>query len=394
MTIKKQAGPRRVLYLAWAPFFSGAERALVRALRALETTPYEPYVLVGTDGELAAQLRNLRIPHRITPIVPLDRHRPIEALRSLAGVIRAIQRFRPAVIHANDVPSFQPGGYAARLAGRPALTHVRFPDTAKGYRWFLRSGFTRAIFVSEDQRRTAVTEAPDLFDGRSEVLHDCVEVQETWTHDQRRRIRIELGVPEDCVLVAIVGQIAEVKGIWDFVEAARLLIENGSTAHFVVLGDDLKSGGVVRTAMRQKVVANGAEHRFTFLGFHPDAAKLVQAFDIVAVPSHVEPFGLAALEGSASGRAVVASLVGGLPEIVIGGETGLLIQPMDPRALANSLDRLIQNANLRTTLGAAARRRARDSFGMDAYGARLSAIYDALGAAGPLYRSQVEATAI
>jgi glycosyltransferase involved in cell wall biosynthesis len=379
---------RRVLFLAWAPFFSGAERALVRALQALEITRYEPYVVVGTDGELAAQLRDLRVPHEISPIVPLDRRQPVVSARSLAGVLRAIRRHRPSVIHANDVPSFQPGGYAARLWGLPALTHVRFPDVGEGYRWFLRSGFTRAIFVSEDQRRTAMAEAPDLFESRSEVLHDCVETREEWTDEHRRRVRRELGVPEGSVLVAMVGQVAEIKGIWDFVEAARLLVENGTQAHFVVLGDDLKSGGHVRAAMQARVVENRLEERFTFLGFRPDAAAIVQAFDIVAVPSHVEPFGLAALEGSASGCAVVTSRVGGLPEIVKNGETGFVIAAMSPPALAGSIGRLVRDSELRRQLGVAGRLRARNVFGMERYGQRLAAIYERITVGAPISRDE------
>src|ERR1700730_11559569 len=124
---------------------------------------------------------------------------------------------------------------------------------------------------------------------------------------ERAARRHELSLPLDRPVVAMTGQVSEVKGIWDFVEAADRL--RHTNAVFAVLGDDLRTQGALRREMEAKVVALGLNDRFTFLGFRRDAPELVQAFDIVAVPSHVEPFGLASLEAMAAGRPVVASRV-------------------------------------------------------------------------------------
>lgn len=367
---------RRVVYLAWAPFFSGAERALVRALKSLAAGPYDPVVVAGTDGELAAQVRALGVPCEVVPLRQLDRRRPVASLRSIAAVARIVRRYRADLIHSNDVPSFQPGGFAARLLRIPAITHVRFPDSSAGYRWFLRPGFRLAIFVSEDQRSGALGEAPDLFGGRSEVLHDCVERQEVWSPEHRAHVRSSLGLSETATLVALMGQVAEVKGIWDYVDAARALSATCGSAHFVVVGDDLKTRGDVRRAMQERVAALGLQGRFSFLGFRPDASYIAQAFDIVVVPSLVEPFGLAALEGMAASCAIVASRIGGLPEIVVHQRTGVLCPPSSPLELASAIEGLIADGNLRRELSSAARERARQVFGIEAYGAALQSLYD------------------
>jgi glycosyltransferase involved in cell wall biosynthesis len=367
---------RRVLFLAWAPFFSGAERALVRALTALDGRQCEPVVIAGTDGELAAQVRALGIACEIVPLRQLDGRHPLASARSVGSVLRVARRHRVDLIHSNDVPSFQPGGYAARLLRLPAITHVRFPDTPVGYRWFLRPGFDLAIFVSDDQCRRAVEDAPELFERRSEVLHDCVERQEVWSPEHRAQVRRSLELSETAPLVALIGQVSEVKGIWDFVEAARAVSSNHQSAHFVVVGDDLKTKGSVRRAMQQRIAALGLDTRFSFLGFRPDASYIAQAFDIVAVPSLVEPFGLAALEGMAASCAVVASRVGGLPEIVVDQQTGLLCPSSSPRELAAAIDRLLADGTRRRELSIAARERARSVFGIEAYGATLRHLYD------------------
>jgi glycosyltransferase involved in cell wall biosynthesis len=366
----------RVLFVAWAPFFSGAERALLVTLRSLEAARYQPCVVAGTDGEFVSQVRAMGIPCEVIGLRPLERRHPLAGALSIARVLKAARRHGASVIHSNELPSFQPAGYAARVLRIPAVTHVRFPNGEAGYRWFARPGFSLALFVSSYLLDAARSEAPSLFEGRSEVLHDGVELQSTWSDDERVRCRRELGLPDDAIIVAMTGQIAEVKGIWDFVDAARILARRGPDPLFVVLGDDLKEAGKMRRAMEERVAALGLTNRFAFLGFLRDAPRIVQAFDIIAVPSHVEPLGNATLEAMAAGRPVVGTRVGGIPEMVIDGTTGMLVPRSAPAALADAIDTLVGRPELRTAMAAAAKQRAREMFGIEAHGRKLQAQYD------------------
>jgi glycosyltransferase involved in cell wall biosynthesis len=245
----------------------------------------------------------------------------------------------------------------------------------------LRSQFTRALFVSKDLLSSAMREAGELFGGRSEMLYDAVEPRRIWSDEERVTARVALDLPFDRTIVAITGQIAEIKGIWDFIEAARILASRGTEPFFVVLGDDLKNGGAIRRTMQERVAALGLTDRFRFLGFRTDAPEIVQAFDIVAVPSHAEPLGLAALEAMAAGRPVVGTRVGGIPEMVVDGETGTLVPPRDPEALAAAIATLVVDSRRRARMSEAARRRATDHFSIQAHGRQLQAHYDAVQSA-------------
>ena len=218
-----------------------------------------------------------------------------------------------------------------------------------------------------------------MFGNRSDVLHDGVEAQPEWTSGDVAECRTRLGIPNDRTVVGIAGQIAEVKGIWDFVAAAALVAGRRTGADapfFVVLGDDLKNEGKMRREMEERVRAQGLASHFAFLGFRNDAPKIVQAFDIIAVPSHLEPLGNSTLEAMAAGRPVIGSRVGGIPEMVVDGETGLLVPRATPAALADAIDRLVANDALRARMSAAARKRAHDAFGLDVHGCRLQGHYD------------------
>jgi glycosyltransferase involved in cell wall biosynthesis len=369
---------RQVLFVAWAPFFSGAERALLLTLRSLDTSRYQPHVLAGTDGEFAAQVRAMDIPCRVARLAPLERGNPVPGVRSIAAIVSAARRCRASLIHVNEAPSFQPAGYAARLLRVPAVTHIRFPDSAAGYGWFLRSGFSRALFVSRALLDEATAEPGSVFKDRSDVLHDGVELQPQWTADDVAKERRLLGLPIGRPIVAMTGQVAEVKGIWDFVAAADILVRRAPDPFFAVLGDDLKNGGATRRAMEARVSALGVADRFKFLGFRNDAPRLAQVFDVVAVPSHVEPLGNATLEAMAAGRPVVGSRVGGIPEMILDGETGVLVPPSDSAALAEAIGRVVHDAPLRGRMSQAARARAREAFGIDVHGRRLQSCYDRL----------------
>jgi glycosyltransferase involved in cell wall biosynthesis len=366
-----------VLFVAWAPFFSGAERALVLTVQALDPARYRPHVILGTDGDTRGALEVAGVSCEVRPLRYLDRRHPVAWVASVLGVLRVARRVGASIIHANDVPSFQPGGYAARLLRVPAITHVRFPDAHAGFAWFLRPGFDRALFVSRALQDDARTASP-IFEGRSDVLHDGVQLPPLVNLPGRLALKRELGLPLDRTVIALTGQVSEVKGIWEFVEAAALLGASDVPAHFAVLGDDLKGNGALRVTMQQKVAAAGLSDRFTFLGFRTDAPRLIPAFDVVAVPSHVEPLGNATLEAMAAGVPVVGSRVGGIPEMVVDTETGFLVPPRTPVALADRLAEMVRSPELRAAHGAAARRRVEQHFSLALHADRLQRLYDSV----------------
>jgi glycosyltransferase involved in cell wall biosynthesis len=370
------SAPKTVLFAAWAPFYSGAERALVVLVEHLDRARYRPVVVVGTDGELASELRARQIQTIHQPVVYLTPKALPSWLGCVSRLVRIARRERATLIHSNDVPSFQPVGYAAKWLGIPALTHVRFPDTQAGFAWFLKPGLKQALFVSGYLKSDAIHHAPAIFDGRSEVVYDGVDVPPPVGDAERRALRAELGLGLEDRLVVMAGQVAEIKGIWDFVDAAAILAARGVPVTCVVLGDDLKNQGATRIKAEQIVRERGLTDRVRFLGFRPNAQRLIPAFDIVAVPSHVEPLGNATLEGMAAARPIVGSRVGGIPEMVVDGETGTLVPSQDPARLAEAIETLVRDPHRAAVLGSAGRARAISTFSVAAHVGHVASIYD------------------
>jgi glycosyltransferase involved in cell wall biosynthesis len=185
-------------------------------------------------------------------------------------------------------------------------------------------------------------------------------------------LREELSIPADAPLVAEVGRLCDVKGQHELIAAVARL----PGARVVLVGADLEQGGAYERTLRDRADELGVADRVVFAGYRDDAARVVAAADVFALPSWTEGLPLVVLEAMALGRPVVATTVGGTPELVSDGETGLLVPPRDIEALTAALKRVLDDGALRRRLGEAGRRRVRERFSSEAMTRDMLAIYD------------------
>jgi glycosyltransferase involved in cell wall biosynthesis len=152
--------------------------------------------------------------------------------------------------------------------------------------------------------------------------------------------------------VAVLGSLAERKGHIYFLKAAHLLLQEYPNAEFLIAGD-----GPLRAALEDKAMKLGLDGHIGFIGAYDndDVPEILKKVSVVAIPSIKEALGIVALEAMACGKPVVASAVGGLPEIVRDKETGLLVSPRDARALADAISSLFSSPSLCRRLGSAGR---------------------------------------
>jgi glycosyltransferase involved in cell wall biosynthesis len=192
----------------------------------------------------------------------------------------------------------------------------------------------------------------------------------------RGRLRAELGLAENAVLIGVIGRLIPLKGHAELVEALQQVeatLPGRWQAVFV-------GGGEREAALRAQIDAAGLAERIHLVGVRTDIADVLAALDVFAMPSHHEGLPMALLEAMASGRAVVASAVGAIPEVIDPGRSGLTVPPRDVPALAAALHRLIADPGLRADLGAAARETVAERFSAAQTAQAYEALYDqALG---------------
>ena len=185
----------------------------------------------------------------------------------------------------------------------------------------------------------------------------------------RREVRAEIGIQPDVFLVGAVGRLVPIKGHRHLIEAMARL----ERAALVVAGD-----GSLREELSELVGRLNLSGRVKLLGEREDIPGILGALDLFALPSLNEGQSRALAEAMAAGLPAVASRVGGVPEVLVEGLTGLLVGPADPGGLAEAIEKLMADADRRATMGQAARRRAADVFSIRRMIERIEALYGEL----------------
>jgi glycosyltransferase involved in cell wall biosynthesis len=183
---------------------------------------------------------------------------------------------------------------------------------------------------------------------KKHVIHNAVQLT---SFDEAKNIRSELGIPNEAVVVTFVGQILTVKGIDMFLRMTREIRHDN--ARFLIVGacrdPDKYKGAYTESRLNEEI---GGDSRIIYTGYRSDIPNIYTSSDIVVVPSQWnEPFGLINIEAGASGKPVVATRVGGIPEIIDHGVNGFLVEPDDIQGLCEHVSALIDNEQLRVDMG-------------------------------------------
>jgi glycosyltransferase involved in cell wall biosynthesis len=229
----------------------------------------------------------------------------------------------------------------------------------------------RIVVVSEHDYRAQLSET-----GRPAAKIVCVHNGIDVTRYQPAPLeavaarRTELGIPADVPVIGTVARLEEVKGVSYFLRALPALAQRWPGLVVLIAGE-----GTIRQALEAEAAALGVAGYTRFVGRVSDVPVVMSLMDVVVMPSIEEPFGLVAAEAMSVGRPLIASRTGGLPEIVEDGDSGLLVPPADPVALAQAVDRLLADPVLRDRLAAAGQRRVAAQFTQEVMTNKTLALY-------------------
>ena len=360
-----------VLILCEYPTISGGERSMLATLDGVRRGGFAVSVAAPTVGLLADTLRGLGID--VLPLVTRDpsgnrlsQNRVRQRLRKL------LARRRPDLLHANSVSTGRLSGPVAAELGIPSIAHLR--DILKLSRQAVAdlNCHTRLLAVSEATRRFHVTGG--LAAEKTHVLCNGVDLESFRPRPGTGYLHRELGVPPESQLVGTIGQIGLRKGLDVLARAAVILKHDLPNVHYVIVGQrwSEKSESRKFEADLRATAAGELAGRMHFLGFRDDVDRILNELTLLAHPARQEPLGRVLLEAAAAGVPVVATDVGGTPEIFLPGSGAARLFPADdPEALSTAIWELLGDADLRTHMAAAARRRAEQAFDVRHAVARL-----------------------
>lgn len=307
---------------------------------------YETRLVVGREAPHEGNFLDFAAQKGVEclPLPALGREiRPLADLRALVALYRLIRDFRPQVVHTHTAKAGLLGRVAGRLAGVPVIVHTYHGHVLRGYFGPLRSRFFRWVerrLARLSQALVAVSGSvrEDLVDlgvapaARIRVIPLGLELSPLAEALPRGGLRREAGVPEQVPLIGIVGRLVPIKDVGTFLGAAVRVRQTLPEARFAIVGD-----GQERRLLQAECERLGLSEVLHFHGWRRDMRTVFGDLDLVVNCSLNEGTPVALIEALAAGRPVVATRVGGTPDLLAGGRFGMLVPPADPESLARAI---------------------------------------------------------
>lgn len=368
--------PLRVLFLIDSLGHGGAEHLLSAYLRHFPdlNVAAEVCALQERDGNpMAEPIRGLGVPVRTLAVTRLLRP------DAYSQVNHAIETAKPDVIHAQLEFATILGGLAAHRRSIPMISTLHTigkPDpltrAALRFRieaWSLRRLADRVVAVSEFARREYLADF-GLSPSKVVTIHNGIDVERFRARPgMRAAARSELGIPSSVPLAITVAVLRGPKGIDDMLEAMPAAVERIPNLHYIVVGE-----GPARHDLERLVSERGLDGRVIFTGNRSDVPEMLAAADVFVLPSHTEALPTAVAEAMAAGLPVVATRVGGVPEMV-DGDTGILVEPGDQHGLAVAIGDILTEPDMGSELGERGAQRAEQRFEIRKQARRLVTEY-------------------
>lgn len=278
-------------------------------------------------------------------------------LRFALRLVRVLRQEAPALVHVHSRRGADWwGGLAARLAGIPAVISRRV-DSPEGRPGGLKYRFYRhVVAISRAVRDQLVAAGVDA--SRISYVPSGVEGDSLQVERDRQWLGAELGIPRQAFLLGIVAQLIPRKGHRDLLQALARL--DDPRAWLLVLGE-----GREEHRLRALAASLGLADRVVFAGFRNDVARILPCLDLLVHPAHREGLGVSVLEAAAEGVPIVATNAGGLADLVIHGQTGLLVDPGRPDQLAEAMATVRDHPELGRQLANGARRKVISDFSVE-----------------------------
>ena len=327
---------------------------------------------VSAPGPFVPQLESWGIRHE--PLLHATRSAAIgQDILAVGELWRLFQRLEPDIVHTHNPKPGVYGRIAARGAGVPGVV-----NTVHGLYASPEDPIARKAVVYALERMVSLCSGAELVQNPEDLhvltrlgvpshklvlLGNGVDLQRFRPEgdaDFRRKARTDLGVDGEAVVVGIVGRLVWGKGFRELFLAAESLRDSHPEVVFVVVGgQDPDKGDAISPGELEDA---GRRGHIVYAGERDDMESVYRAFDVFALPSYREGFPRSAMEAAASGLPVIATDIRGCRQAVTSGETGLLVPPRDPAALAAAIEQLVVDAALRRRMGTAGRHKAETEF--------------------------------
>jgi glycosyltransferase involved in cell wall biosynthesis len=382
----EHSGAVKVINIVTRLNIGGVAHHVANLMLGLDRTKYEQQLVCGFEGPGERSMREHIQARGVSPIlIPQLVGNPrlnISDALAFAHILRLLRQQRPMILHTHTSKAGLLGRVAGRLTGVPIIVHTFHGLVLKGHYGPLKTNLVRAverwlarlsdslIAVNDEDKKglLAYRIAPTH---KIEVIPLGLELEHFIDSRKRRGVlQRELGLDSACRLIGIVGRIAPIKNHRLFFDAMSRVLAACASTHVVVAGD-----GDLRPAMERYVREIGIANRVSFLGWRHDLPQVYTDLDVVVISSSNEGTPVTAIEAMAAARPLVATRVGGLPDVISDGETGYLVAPGNVEQLASAVERVLGDVETTDRLRRNARESVKNKFVVERLATDMDLLY-------------------
>lgn len=346
---------RLIMHLSSTSGPGGAEMLVSRIASGLDQARFRSHVGLFAPGWLKDRCEKESLP---TVVLPMQSQWDVAWIARCCAVVRSQ---RVDLIHAHEFRANVYGAIVAKLCGVPLVGTVHgknyYPDQVKrrmAYRWVSKTA--TMVAVSEDLR-LFLQDRVGVPRDRITRIYNGVDMPERLSREGVAQFRCDLGIQPSEFAIGIVGSLYPVKGHRHLFDAFRSVLKLQPKTKLLVVGQ-----GDLEPSLKQQAFDLGIDHAVSFLGLRNDVPNILAALDLFVLPSLSEGLSVALLEAMSTGVPVVASRVGGNPEIVQDGQTGLLVSPENAQELADRILEMITHREKAKLFGERGRERVSQNF--------------------------------
>lgn len=357
------------LHIDTARTWRGGQSQVLYTVLGLRAIGHRAALVAHPEGEL---LRRMSEGHDLIPLAPRNE---IDLAASWR-LSRVLRQLRPGIVHAHDPHAVAMASTAlsmTTLNPRPPLVASRRVEFKIGHNSFSRWKYSQVdCFIANSAAIRDRLVADGIPRQKTTIVNEGVDVERI-ERMQAANVHAAFYLPTHAPVIGNVAALVPHKGQQHLIDAAALVVREVPDARFVIVGD-----GELREALEKQIHEKHLERHVFLSGFRTDALELTKAFDLFVMSSVHEGMCTALVDAMAASKAAVATTAGGIPEVMVDGETGFLVAPRDHHAMAEKLILLLKDEQLRARMGAAALKRARARFTVERMVEGTAGVYERL----------------
>jgi glycosyltransferase involved in cell wall biosynthesis len=374
----------KIVFILGTLDIGGAEKQFIEAVRHLKRDRFDVKVLsFACDGKLRSEIEALQIPLTSLGFSGLKgKFHPqavVQLYRLMREMVRYLRREQPQIVQSYLFWANIYGSIAAKLAGIPVIITGRKGIEAKYYtKWHYRGLQTLSnllattiITNSINVQQYCVKHEKYVTPAKVRVFYDGIELSRFAIKGEQTDKKKTFPIPADAPVVGIIANLHPIKGHKDFLTAAAAVLQMYPQTVFLVVGRDIGIKSELEAFAQELHIRDAV----IFTGERDDIPDILSILDLQVSSSLSESFSNVILEGMAAGKPIVATAVGGTPELVVHEETGFLVPAGNSQRLAEAMIRLLGDQALRVQMGDAGRRRIELLFRIEQTVQQLEAFY-------------------